>query len=379
MKKLVNFITNEEALTSSSSSLNFADFPEDVQLFILSFLTPSEISTFSCTLKRFFSLCRSDIKFLFSMCDRRWGLKMQIKKWGDGQIKFKFLYNTLNRWENLIGFWRRSGLGISTLPLVFFEWGSSFITGSRVSPSKMGNYGMIKSSFLWMGLSPVNSSRKGILRRWLTWGFRILIWLRLGLVLLGIIMLLWRMTSPGGDRASRRQRRREKERVFGRYFFYSPAFINLSMKSRRKVRNIEGSNSSIEFASVALRRCLEDLIRMRIRMKVGLVLGVMISCNGTEILVLYSVEGQNLVYSIYLLVMSVTTVGNGDRAFHTLSRRLFASIWLLLSTLAAARAFLHLAESRIDKRHRQITKCVLHRDITVDDLIAVNVDHHGYM
>ncbi|KAF6140477.1 hypothetical protein GIB67_010307 [Kingdonia uniflora] len=30
-------------------------------------------------------------------------------------------------------------------------------------------------------------------------------------------------------------------------------------------------------------------------------------------------------------------------------------------------------------RDRRITKCVLHRDITMDDLIAANVDHHGYM
>ncbi|KAF6155950.1 hypothetical protein GIB67_039281 [Kingdonia uniflora] len=90
-------------------------------------------------------------------------------------------------------------------------------------------------------------------------------------------------------------------------------------------------------------------------MKVGLALGVVISCIGTGILVLYSVEGLNLVYSIYLSVMPVTTVGYGDRAFHTLYGRLFASVWLLFSTLVVARAFLYLAESRIDKRHRRIT------------------------
>ncbi|KAF6167073.1 hypothetical protein GIB67_041328 [Kingdonia uniflora] len=149
---MATFRTIEEALRSSSSSFNFADFHEEVQLCILSFLTPSEISAFSCTSKRFLSLCRSDTKLWFAMCDRRWGLKTQINKWGDGQIKFKLLYNTLNRWENLIGFWRRCCRG--TPPLVFFEWGSSFITGFMVSPSKMGNYGVIKSSFLWMGLSP---------------------------------------------------------------------------------------------------------------------------------------------------------------------------------------------------------------------------------
>ncbi|OVA05880.1 F-box domain [Macleaya cordata] len=142
---------------SSSSSITFTDFPEDVQLCILSFLTPSEITSFSCTSKRFSSLCQSDSKLWFSLCERRWGHKTHIKKWGNGHIEFKLLYKTLDRWENLIGFWRRSGqgtVGVVSPPLVFFEWGKSFITGSRVSPSKSGTYEVIKTPFLWMGISP---------------------------------------------------------------------------------------------------------------------------------------------------------------------------------------------------------------------------------
>lgn len=37
---------------------------------------------------------------------------------------------------------------------MFFEWGPSFITGSRVSPSNNGNYDVTKSPFLWMSISP---------------------------------------------------------------------------------------------------------------------------------------------------------------------------------------------------------------------------------
>ncbi|KAF5183155.1 F-box protein [Thalictrum thalictroides] len=145
---------------AEETSLSFVDFPEDVQLCILSFLTPSEIASFSCTSKRFLTLCESDNKLWFSMCDRRWGLNTQIKKWGNGQIQFKLLYRILNRWDNLIGFWRRCGTqGVvfgssSTPPLIFFEWGKSFITGSRVIPSKLSNYKVIKTPFLWMGISP---------------------------------------------------------------------------------------------------------------------------------------------------------------------------------------------------------------------------------
>jgi len=119
--------------------------------------------------------------------------------------------------------------------------------------------------------------------------------------------------------------------------------------------------------------------RMRIRLKVGLALGVVVLCIGIGTLVLYSLEDLDWIDSVYLAVMSVTTVGYGDRAFKTLPGRLFAAIWLLVSTLAVARAFLYLAEARIDKRHRRITNWVLHRDITVEDLLAADMNNNGFI
>ncbi|KAH6781133.1 hypothetical protein C2S52_012370 [Perilla frutescens var. hirtella] len=137
--------------------LSFGDFPDDVQLCVLSFLRPTELAAFACTCKRFDALYRHDQRLWFSLCHRRWGSKTLINKWGAGKISYKNLYRLLNEYESLIGFWRRSGdvsASSPPPPLVFFEWGPFYITGSRVSPTRNSGYGVIKKPFLWMSIAP---------------------------------------------------------------------------------------------------------------------------------------------------------------------------------------------------------------------------------
>ncbi|XP_011096510.1 two-pore potassium channel 3-like [Sesamum indicum] len=117
--------------------------------------------------------------------------------------------------------------------------------------------------------------------------------------------------------------------------------------------------------------------RMRIRMKVALALGVVVLCIGIGVSVMHFVERLNWLDSFYLSVMSVTTVGYGDRAFNTLHGRIFASLWLLVSTLAVARAFLYLAEARVDKRNRRMAKWVLGQNMTVAQFLAADIDNNG--
>ena len=119
--------------------------------------------------------------------------------------------------------------------------------------------------------------------------------------------------------------------------------------------------------------------RMRIRLKVGLALGVVVLCVGVGVMFLRFAEGLDWIDSVYLSIMSVTTVGYGDRAFKTLNGRIFAAVWLLLSTLAVARAFLYLAEARVDKRHRRVANWVLQREITVQDLLAADINNNGFI
>ncbi|KAF5949161.1 hypothetical protein HYC85_015118 [Camellia sinensis] len=117
--------------------------------------------------------------------------------------------------------------------------------------------------------------------------------------------------------------------------------------------------------------------RMRIRMKVGLALAVVVGCIAIGTVTVHLLEDMSWVDSFYLSVTSVTTVGYGDYAFTTLAGRCFAIIWLLVSTLAVARAFLYLTELRIDKRNRRIAKWVLQKKMTLGDLVAADLDHDG--
>ncbi|CAN7028207.1 unnamed protein product [Brassica oleracea var. botrytis] len=117
--------------------------------------------------------------------------------------------------------------------------------------------------------------------------------------------------------------------------------------------------------------------RMRIRLKVGLALGVVMLCLGFGVLIMHFVERIDWLDSFYFSVMSVTTVGYGDRAFKTLPGRLLAAVWLLVSTLAVARAFLYLAEARVDKRNRERAKRVLGENMSISQFFAADIDHNG--
>lgn len=117
--------------------------------------------------------------------------------------------------------------------------------------------------------------------------------------------------------------------------------------------------------------------RVRIRTRVALALGVVGGSVAIGSVMVHFLEGLNWIDSLYLSVTSVTTVGYGDYAFSTMEGRLFASVWLFISTVAVARSFLYLAELRIEKRNRRIANWILTRKITLKDLMAADLDNDG--
>jgi len=57
--------------------------------------------------------------------------------------------------------------------------------------------------------------------------------------------------------------------------------------------------------------------------------------------------------------------------------RCFAIIWLLVSTLAVAKAFTYFIEYNIDKRNRNTEKWILEKKLTLYDLLSANLDNDG--
>ncbi|ONI17685.1 hypothetical protein PRUPE_3G174000 [Prunus persica] len=105
--------------------------------------------------------------------------------------------------------------------------------------------------------------------------------------------------------------------------------------------------------------------RIRTRSKIGLALGIVIVCIGIGIFAVHFLEGMSWPDSIYLSVTSTT------------ARRCFAIVWLLVSTLAVARAFLYFTELRMEKRNRRIADWVLQKEVTLRDLKAADLDNDG--
>ncbi|CAD6237257.1 unnamed protein product [Miscanthus lutarioriparius] len=110
--------------------------------------------------------------------------------------------------------------------------------------------------------------------------------------------------------------------------------------------------------------------RSRGRMKVILALAVVAGTISICTIIVHEVEDLNWIDSFYLSVISVTTVGYGDKTFSTTAGRLTATVCLLVSTLAVAKAFLFLTDLRMDKRNRRTTKWILQKKMDNEPLVG---------
>ncbi|KAL2651639.1 hypothetical protein R1flu_019767 [Riccia fluitans] len=118
---------------------------------------------------------------------------------------------------------------------------------------------------------------------------------------------------------------------------------------------------------------------MRIRLKVFLAVGTVLGSIAVGAFFLHFVEDLLWIDSFYVTVISITTVGYGDFSFQTKWGRLFAALWLLLCTLGVARAFLFLAEARVQKRQRHFARKMLQSKMTATDMMDADIDNDGHV
>ncbi|XP_074320165.1 two-pore potassium channel 1-like [Silene latifolia] len=124
-----------------------------------------------------------------------------------------------------------------------------------------------------------------------------------------------------------------------------------------------------------------DIIREietnKARYKCVLVFLILLVLIITGTLFLTFFEKLDFVDAFYCVCCTVTTLGYGDHSFSTEGGRLFAVVWILMSTICLAQFFLYVAELNTENRRKDLVERVLHRRMTSLDLEAADIDDDG--
>ncbi|KNA23866.1 hypothetical protein SOVF_020870 [Spinacia oleracea] len=115
--------------------------------------------------------------------------------------------------------------------------------------------------------------------------------------------------------------------------------------------------------------------KSRYKFILALVFLLILVMTGT--IFLTCVEKLDIIDAFYCVCCTITTLGYGDRSFSTEGGRLFAVVWILMSTICLAQFFLYLTEINTEKRQKHLVHCVLTRHMTNVDLEAADIDEDG--
>lgn len=99
---------------------------------------------------------------------------------------------------------------------------------------------------------------------------------------------------------------------------------------------------------------------------------VLLIAMGT--LFLWKVEKLDFIDSFYCVCSTITTLGYGDKSFSSEWGRVFAVVWIVVSTLFLAQFFFYLAEWTTEHKQKKLAKWVLTRRTTKLDLEAADID-----
>lgn len=102
---------------------------------------------------------------------------------------------------------------------------------------------------------------------------------------------------------------------------------------------------------------------------------VVVLLTGT--VVFSTLQGLSIIDSVYLVCMSVTTIGFGDLDPSTPASRLFATVWLIFSTLGLAKVLGDYTDTRLRAKQRRASARLLSANFTESDFHILDQDGDG--
>lgn len=90
-----------------------------------------------------------------------------------------------------------------------------------------------------------------------------------------------------------------------------------------------------------------------------------------------ALQGLSIVDSVYLVCMSATTIGFGDLDPSTPASRLFATVWLIFSTLGLAKVLADYTDTRLRAKQRRASARLLSANLTERDFTILDQDGDG--
>ncbi|KAL0843221.1 hypothetical protein Bca101_016466 [Brassica carinata] len=116
----------------------------------------------------------------------------------------------------------------------------------------------------------------------------------------------------------------------------------------------------------------DDEGRIRTEWKICLGILAVLLCIGVGTLFLHYHEEFDLIDSVYLSVISTATVGYGDEAFQTVYGRVFAVVWIIMSSLAVTTFFYYFGETRIGGPIMQLPENMISDSKTrIDEVVFI--------
>uniref|UniRef100_A0A0C9RZF8 TSA: Wollemia nobilis Ref_Wollemi_Transcript_124_1609 transcribed RNA sequence n=1 Tax=Wollemia nobilis TaxID=56998 RepID=A0A0C9RZF8_9CONI len=126
-----------------------------------------------------------------------------------------------------------------------------------------------------------------------------------------------------------------------------------------------------------LEDCTSEKMVHRAHCKLLVSLAILLALILVGVVFLYEFEGLDFLDSFYCVCSTITTLGYGDQSFSTEGGRIFAIVWILVSTICLAQFYLYVAEARTEDRQQALVNWVLTRRTTATDLEAADLDSDG--